>query len=174
MIRICDRSPATAVRATVVMAFRPASFWILAPRSGPQRLISFVKERGLLLGAALFIPRMVPGPPLPLAQVRLSGRDKALRVEQGHEASPQGRCFRGGRTPLWSSSSSFSHSQNNGGCSPYAVCKSTGDGQRTCSCDSTHTVGDGITCHGRVGLVMIFTPDPDSIVVTPHKTEQQS
>lgn len=72
------------------------------------------------------------------------------------------------------SSPFLSHSQNNGGCSPYAVCKSTGDGQRTCSCDSTHTVGDGITCHGRVGLVMTPKPDPELTVVTSHEHEQQS
>ncbi|PNI80270.1 STAB1 isoform 4 [Pan troglodytes] len=42
--------------------------------------------------------------------------------------------------------------QNNGGCSPYATCKSTGDGQRTCTCDTAHTVGDGLTCRARVGL----------------------
>ncbi|XP_005348787.1 stabilin-1 [Microtus ochrogaster] len=46
-------------------------------------------------------------------------------------------------------------SQNNGGCSPYAVCRSTGDGQRTCTCNPSHTVGDGITCHGRVGLELL-------------------
>lgn len=45
--------------------------------------------------------------------------------------------------------------QNNGGCSPYAVCKSTGDGQRMCTCDAVHTVGDGFTCRARVGLVMM-------------------
>lgn len=71
-------------------------------------------------------------------------------------------------------SPSLSHSQNNGGCSPYAVCKSTGDGQRTCTCDSTHTVGDGITCHGRVGLVMIPKSDPDFMVAVPHEPEPQA
>uniref|UniRef100_A0A8C5JVW3 Stabilin 1 n=1 Tax=Jaculus jaculus TaxID=51337 RepID=A0A8C5JVW3_JACJA len=41
------------------------------------------------------------------------------------------------------------------GCSPYAVCKSTGDGQRTCTCDAAHTVGDGLTCRARVGLELL-------------------
>jgi stabilin-1 len=50
--------------------------------------------------------------------------------------------------------------QNNGGCSPYAVCKSSGDGQRTCTCDTAHTVGDGFTCRARVGLVMMLRSDP--------------
>ncbi|XP_054935433.1 stabilin-1 isoform X14 [Physeter macrocephalus] len=45
--------------------------------------------------------------------------------------------------------------QNNGGCSPYAVCKSTGDGQRMCTCDAVHTVGDGFTCRARVGLDLL-------------------
>ncbi|KAK2091262.1 stabilin 1 [Saguinus oedipus] len=52
-------------------------------------------------------------------------------------------------------------SKNNGGCSPYATCKSTGDGQRTCTCDTAHTVGDGLTCRTRVGLVMMPKSDPD-------------
>ncbi|KAK2489047.1 hypothetical protein MC885_021321 [Smutsia gigantea] len=46
-------------------------------------------------------------------------------------------------------------SQSNGGCSPYAMCKSTGPGQRTCTCDAAHTVGDGFTCRGRVGLELL-------------------
>lgn len=50
--------------------------------------------------------------------------------------------------------------QNNGGCSPYAVCKGAGDGQRTCTCDAAHTVGDGFTCRARVGLVMVPKLDP--------------
>lgn len=54
----------------------------------------------------------------------------------------------------------LSLSQSNGGCSPYAVCKSTGDGQRTCTCDAAHTVGDGFTCRARVGLVMMPKLDP--------------
>lgn len=50
--------------------------------------------------------------------------------------------------------------QSNGGCSPYAMCKSTGPGQRTCICDAAHTVGDGFTCRARVGLVMMPKLDP--------------
>jgi hypothetical protein len=34
LIRIWDRSPAAAARATVVMAFRPVTFWTSVPRSG--------------------------------------------------------------------------------------------------------------------------------------------
>lgn len=50
--------------------------------------------------------------------------------------------------------------QNNGGCSPYAICNSTGAGQRTCTCDVLHTVGDGFTCRTHVGLVMTPSPGP--------------
>uniref|UniRef100_A0A8B9PAF4 Stabilin 1 n=1 Tax=Apteryx owenii TaxID=8824 RepID=A0A8B9PAF4_APTOW len=39
--------------------------------------------------------------------------------------------------------------QNNGGCSPFGLCKYTGPGTRNCSC-SWHSVGDGFTCHGKV------------------------
>ncbi|XP_019483671.1 PREDICTED: stabilin-1 [Hipposideros armiger] len=46
-------------------------------------------------------------------------------------------------------------SQSNGGCSPYAVCKSIGDGQRTCTCDTAHTVGDGFICRARVSLELL-------------------
>lgn len=42
-----------------------------------------------------------------------------------------------------------------------------GDGQRTCTCNPSHTVGDGITCHGRVVLVMIPRSDPDLVVAMP-------
>ncbi|KAF6313567.1 stabilin 1 [Rhinolophus ferrumequinum] len=46
-------------------------------------------------------------------------------------------------------------SLNNGGCSPYAMCKSSGDGQRTCTCDTAHTVGDGFICRARVSLELL-------------------
>uniref|UniRef100_A0A663EVS1 Stabilin 1 n=1 Tax=Aquila chrysaetos chrysaetos TaxID=223781 RepID=A0A663EVS1_AQUCH len=39
--------------------------------------------------------------------------------------------------------------QNNGGCSPFGLCKYTGPGTRNCSC-SWHSIGDGFTCHGKV------------------------
>uniref|UniRef100_A0A8C3BNF0 Stabilin 1 n=1 Tax=Cairina moschata TaxID=8855 RepID=A0A8C3BNF0_CAIMO len=39
--------------------------------------------------------------------------------------------------------------QNNGGCSPFGLCKYTGPGTRNCSC-SWYSVGDGFTCHGKV------------------------
>uniref|UniRef100_A0A8C3UUP6 Stabilin 1 n=1 Tax=Catharus ustulatus TaxID=91951 RepID=A0A8C3UUP6_CATUS len=42
--------------------------------------------------------------------------------------------------------------QNNGGCSPFGLCKYTGPGTRNCSC-SWHSVGDGFTCRGKVHLV---------------------
>lgn len=57
--------------------------------------------------------------------------------------------------------------QNNGGCSPYAVCKSTGDGQRTCACDAVRTVGDGFTCRARVSLVMMPREGPDLTLAVP-------
>uniref|UniRef100_A0A663EV22 Stabilin 1 n=1 Tax=Aquila chrysaetos chrysaetos TaxID=223781 RepID=A0A663EV22_AQUCH len=40
--------------------------------------------------------------------------------------------------------------KNNGGCSPFGLCKYTGPGTRNCSC-SWHSIGDGFTCHGKVG-----------------------
>uniref|UniRef100_A0A8C3BMN8 Stabilin 1 n=1 Tax=Cairina moschata TaxID=8855 RepID=A0A8C3BMN8_CAIMO len=43
----------------------------------------------------------------------------------------------------------FSSCQNNGGCSPFGLCKYTGPGTRNCSC-SWYSVGDGFTCHGKV------------------------
>lgn len=42
--------------------------------------------------------------------------------------------------------------QNNGGCSPFGLCKYTGPGTRNCSC-SWHSIGDGFTCRGKVHQV---------------------
>uniref|UniRef100_A0A8C0VTN0 Stabilin 1 n=1 Tax=Cyanistes caeruleus TaxID=156563 RepID=A0A8C0VTN0_CYACU len=39
--------------------------------------------------------------------------------------------------------------QNNGGCSPFGICKYTGPGTRNCSC-SWYSIGDGFTCRGKV------------------------
>uniref|UniRef100_A0A8C4UB24 Stabilin 1 n=1 Tax=Falco tinnunculus TaxID=100819 RepID=A0A8C4UB24_FALTI len=39
--------------------------------------------------------------------------------------------------------------QNNGGCSPFGLCKYTGPGTRNCSC-SWHSIGDGFICRGKV------------------------
>lgn len=44
MIRICNRSLAAAVRATVVMASRLASFWTPAPRLEPHILAHLSRE----------------------------------------------------------------------------------------------------------------------------------
>ncbi|XP_054935428.1 stabilin-1 isoform X9 [Physeter macrocephalus] len=61
-----------------------------------------------------------------------------------------------GHAPAWMATRVMgSCARNNGGCSPYAVCKSTGDGQRMCTCDAVHTVGDGFTCRARVGLDLL-------------------
>ncbi|ELV10375.1 Stabilin-1 [Tupaia chinensis] len=60
-------------------------------------------------------------------------------------------------------------SQRNGGCSPYAVCKSTGDGQRTCTCDAARTVGDGFPCRGRVSLELLR--DRDALFFSLHLLE---
>uniref|UniRef100_A0A8D0L3G4 EGF-like domain-containing protein n=1 Tax=Sphenodon punctatus TaxID=8508 RepID=A0A8D0L3G4_SPHPU len=39
--------------------------------------------------------------------------------------------------------------ENNGGCSPFASCKYTGPGARSCSCSQDH-IGNGLTCRGKL------------------------
>lgn len=84
----------------------------------------------------------------------------------GLDREARGPFPRAGRGVLGVAAASLlSPPQNNGGCSPYAVCKSTGDGQRTCTCDAVRTVGDGFTCRARVSLVMMpggTRPNPGS------------
>ncbi|OXB72361.1 UNVERIFIED_CONTAM: hypothetical protein H355_005430 [Colinus virginianus] len=63
--------------------------------------------------------------------------------------------------------------QNNGGCSPFGLCKYTGPGTRNCSC-SWHSIGDGFTCRGKVyqvrnmnNIVCVQTSSPTANLL-PH------
>uniref|UniRef100_A0A8C3QQ22 Stabilin 1 n=1 Tax=Cyanoderma ruficeps TaxID=181631 RepID=A0A8C3QQ22_9PASS len=58
--------------------------------------------------------------------------------------------------------------QNNGGCSPFGLCKYTGPGTRNCSC-SWHSIGDGFTCRGKVLLltgIMFPASLPTNVLLT--------
>uniref|UniRef100_A0A8C3BMF8 Stabilin 1 n=1 Tax=Cairina moschata TaxID=8855 RepID=A0A8C3BMF8_CAIMO len=57
---------------------------------------------------------------------------------------------------------------NNGGCSPFGLCKYTGPGTRNCSC-SWYSVGDGFTCHGKKSLRQ--SRSPSSALCLSHKTK---
>ena len=39
--------------------------------------------------------------------------------------------------------------QKNGGCSEFAICNHTGQGERTCNCKPNY-IGDGLTCRGNI------------------------